>query len=220
MRNYLNLLKDILENGEEREDRTGVGTISVFGRQARFNLKDGLPAVTTKRLFFKGIIRELLWIISGNTNIAELEKHGVKIWSEWADEFGNLGPVYGHQLRAFGENHETNECVDQLAQVIESIKTNPNSRRHLITLWNPSAIPLMRLPPCHGVVIQFYVRNSGHLDCMMYQRSCDAFLGVPFNITSYAILTSMIAQVCGLKPGEFIHTYGDLHIYKNHIERA
>jgi len=213
MRQYLDLLQDIMENGVDKMDRTGVGTRSVFGRQMRFDLSKGFPLVTTKKVHLKSIIHELLWFIKGDTNIKYLQDNGVRIWNEWADENGNLGPVYGAQWRNWN-----NDGIDQLGDVIERIKTKPNDRRLIVTAWNPSQIGQMKLPPCH-MMFQFYVAN-GKLSCMLYQRSCDMFLGVPFNIASYALLTMMIAQVCGLKPGEFIHTLGDTHIYHNHFEQV
>lgn len=213
MRQYLDLLQDIMENGVDKMDRTGVGTRSVFGRQMRFDLSKGFPLVTTKKVHLKSIIHELLWFIKGDTNIKYLQDNGVRIWNEWADENGNLGPVYGAQWRNWN-----NDGIDQLGDVIERIKTKPNDRRLIVTAWNPSQIGQMKLPPCH-MMFQFYVAN-GKLSCMLYQRSCDMFLGVPFNIASYALLTMMIAQVCSLKPGEFIHTLGDTHIYHNHFEQV
>ena len=213
MRQYLDLLQDIMENGVDKMDRTGVGTRSVFGRQMRFDLSKGFPLVTTKKMHLKSIIHELLWFIKGDTNIKYLQDNNVRIWNEWADENGDLGPVYGAQWRNWN-----NDGIDQLGDVIERIKTKPNDRRLIVTAWNPSQIPNMKLPPCH-MMFQFYVAN-GKLSCMLYQRSCDMFLGVPFNIASYALLTMMIAQVCDLKPGEFIHTLGDTHIYHNHFEQV
>lgn len=213
MRQYLDLLQDIMDNGVDKTDRTGVGTRSVFGRQMRFDLSKGFPLVTTKKVHLKSIIYELLWFIKGDTNVKYLQDNGVRIWNEWADENGNLGPVYGSQWRNWN-----GEGIDQLAEVIERIKNNPNDRRMIVTAWNPSKIGQMKLPPCH-MMFQFYVAN-GKLSCMLYQRSCDMFLGVPFNIASYALLTMMIAQVCGLEAGEFIHTLGDTHIYHNHFEQV
>jgi len=213
MKQYLDLLKDIMENGVDKMDRTGVGTRSVFGRQMRFDLSEGFPLVTTKKVHLKSIIYELLWFIKGDTNVKYLQDHGVRIWNEWADENGDLGPVYGAQWRNFN-----NEGIDQLSDVIERIKKTPNDRRLIVTAWNPSQIGQMKLPPCH-MMFQFYVAN-GKLSCMLYQRSCDMFLGVPFNIASYALLTMMIAQVCSLKPGEFVHTLGDTHIYHNHFDQV
>ncbi|MGC4378743.1 thymidylate synthase [Fictibacillus sp. Mic-4] len=216
MKQYLNLLKDILENGVEKEDRTGTGTISVFGRQMRFNLEEGFPVVTTKKLHLRSIIHELLWFLKGDTNIQYLKENGVSIWDEWADENGDLGPVYGHQWRSWPK--PDGGTIDQIANVIHDIKHNPDSRRLIVSAWNPADLPKMALPPCH-LLFQFYVAN-GKLSCQLYQRSADSFLGIPFNIASYALLTMMVAQVCGLKPGEFIHTIGDAHIYKNHIEQV
>ena len=213
MKQYLDLLADIMENGVDKMDRTGVGTRSVFGRQMRFDLSKGFPLVTTKKVHLKSIIHELLWFIKGDTNIKYLQDNGVRIWNEWADENGDLGPVYGAQWRNWN-----GQGIDQLGEVIERIKTKPNDRRLIVTAWNPSQIGQMKLQPCH-MMFQFYVAN-GKLSCMLYQRSCDMFLGVPFNIASYALLTMMIAQVCGLQPGEFIHTLGDTHIYHNHFEQV
>ncbi|HCU59196.1 MAG TPA: thymidylate synthase [Alphaproteobacteria bacterium] len=213
MKQYLDLLQDIMENGVDKMDRTGVGTRSVFGRQMRFDLSKGFPLVTTKKVHLKSIIHELLWFIKGDTNIKYLQDNGVRIWNEWADENGDLGPVYGAQWRNWN-----GQGIDQLGDVIERIKSKPNDRRLIVTAWNPSQIGQMKLPPCH-MMFQFYVAN-GKLSCMLYQRSCDMFLGVPFNIASYALLTMMIAQVCGLKPGEFVHTLGDTHIYHNHFEQV
>jgi thymidylate synthase len=224
MKQYHDLLRDILANGDERADRTGVGTIGVFGRQLRFNLQDGFPLLTTKKVHFKSIVHELLWFLQGDTNIKYLKDNGVRIWDEWADEDGNLGPVYGFQWRRFGE-HEMpvgyGNCdgVDQIKDLIDGLKKNPNGRRHIVSAWNPVDIPKMKLPPCH-CLFQFNVRKNEFLDCQLYQRSADVFLGVPFNIASYALLLQMVAQVVGLKPGEFVHTFGDVHIYKNHIEQV
>ena len=213
MKQYLDLLRDILENGVDKMDRTGVGTRSVFGRQMRFDLNEGFPLLTTKKMHLKSIIYELLWFIKGDTNVRYLQEHGVRIWNEWADENGDLGPVYGAQWRNWN-----GDGIDQLAEVIETLKRNPNDRRMIVSAWNPSQLKAMHLPPCH-MMFQFYVAN-GKLSCMLYQRSCDMFLGVPFNIASYALLTMMIAQVCGLKLGEFVHTLGDTHIYHNHFEQV
>lgn len=213
MRQYLDLLQDIMDNGVDKTDRTGVGTRSVFGRQMRFDLNAGFPLVTTKKMHLKSIIYELLWFIKGDTNVKYLQDHGVRIWNEWADENGNLGPVYGAQWRNWN-----GQGIDQLAEVIDRLKTNPNDRRMIVSVWNVGQIEQMRLPPCH-MMYQFYVAN-GKLSCMLYQRSCDMFLGVPFNIASYALLTMMVAQVCGLKLGEFVHTLGDTHIYHNHFEQV
>ena len=216
MQQYLDLLRHIRENGVMKEDRTGTGTQSVFGYQMRFNLQDGFPLLTTKKVHLKSIIHELLWFISGDTNIGYLRENGVTIWDEWADEHGNLGPVYGHQWRSW--SCPNGKAIDQLSEVINLIQHNPNSRRMLVTAWNPAEVDQMALPPCH-CLFQFYVAN-GKLSCQLYQRSADVFLGVPFNIASYALLTMMIAQVCGLEPGEFIHTTGDTHIYKNHFDQV
>jgi len=216
MQNYLNLLQHILDNGAQKHDRTGTGTISCFGYQMRFNLQQGFPLVTTKKLHTKSIIHELLWFLKGDTNIAYLNQNGVRIWDEWADEQGNLGPVYGHQWRSWpGKDGET---VDQITELVRMIKTNPDSRRLIVSAWNVADIGNMALPPCH-CLFQFYVSN-GKLSCQLYQRSADVFLGVPFNIASYALLTLMLAQVCGLQPGDFVHTFGDVHLYNNHIEQA
>ncbi len=227
MRQYLDLLQRILDEGVQKGDRTGTGTISIFGHQMRFNLADGFPLVTTKKVHLKSIIYELLWLISGDTNIKYLHDHKVTIWDEWANANGDLGPVYGAQWRNWN-----NEGIDQIQQVIDSIKNNPNSRRHIVTAWNPSVLPdehekdfaknvaegKAALPPCHAF-FQFYVIN-GKLSCQMYQRSADVFLGVPFNIASYSLLTMMMAQVCGLEAGDFVHTFGDVHIYNNHIDQV
>ncbi len=215
MKQYLDLLDFILCQGSEKEDRTGVGTLSTFGYQMRFNLQEGFPLITTKKLHFKSIAYELLWFLRGDTNIKYLNANGVKIWDEWADENGNLGPVYGKQWRSF---EAKGLYVDQIAEVIEQIKVNPNSRRHVVSAWNPAEVDEMALPPCH-TLFQFYV-NDGKLSCQMYQRSADVFLGVPFNIASYALLTHMVAHVTGLEVGDFVHTFGDVHIYKNHIEQV
>jgi len=215
---YQELLKDCLY-GDEKGDRTGTGTYSVFGRQLRFNLQEGFPLLTTKKLHTKAIIHELIWFISGDTNIKYLTDNGVRIWDEWADENGDLGPVYGHNWRTWHEEHECfKDRVDQLGNAIELLKTDPSSRRNIVTAWNPVTIDQCALPPCH-CLFQFYV-NDGKLSCQMYQRSADVFLGVPFNIASYALLTMMVAQVTGLVPHEFIHTFGDVHLYKNHKAQA
>ncbi len=216
MQQYLNLLSHVLENGAEKSDRTGTGTISVFGYQMRFDLQQGFPALTTKKLHLRSIIHELLWFLKGETNIDYLHQNKVSIWDEWADDKGDLGPIYGYQWRKWpaGEDHQ----IDQINQVISSIRENPDSRRHIVSAWNVSELGKMALPPCH-VLFQFYV-NQGKLSCQLYQRSADIFLGVPFNIASYALLLMMIAQVTGLTPGEFVHTLGDAHIYKNHIEQV
>jgi thymidylate synthase len=216
MKQYLDLLENVLKNGIEKRDRTGTGTISIFGYQMRFNLTDGFPLVTTKKLHLKSIIHELLWFISGDTNIRYLTDNGVKIWNDWADNDGNLGPVYGYQWRSWPA--ADGRKIDQLSNVINSIKTSPDSRRHLVNAWNVGEIEKMALPPCH-ILFQFYVAD-GKLSCQLYQRSADIFIGVPFNIASYALLTMMVAGVTGLKPGDFIHTFGDAHIYLNHIEQV
>jgi thymidylate synthase len=216
MKAYHDLLQDVLTNGNPKADRTGTGTLSVFGRQLRFNLADGFPLLTTKKLHLKSIVHELLWFISGDTNIAYLKENGVSIWNEWADADGNLGPVYGHQWRNWPTLNGGH--IDQLQQVINQIKNNPNSRRIIVSAWNVADVPNMALPPCH-ILFQFYVAD-GKLSCQLYQRSADLFLGVPFNIASYALLTHMVAAVCKLEPGEFIWTGGDIHLYTNHLEQA
>ena len=216
MKQYLDLLDHVLRNGTEKSDRTGTGTISVFGYQMRFNLDDGFPVLTTKKLHLKSIIHELLWFISGDTNIKYLTDNGVKIWNEWADKDGNLGPVYGYQWRSWPATG--GRKIDQLLNVISSIKKSPDSRRLIVSSWNVGELDRMALPPCH-LLFQFYVA-SGRLSCQLYQRSADIFLGVPFNIASYALLTRMVAQVTGLKPGDFVHTLGDAHIYLNHIDQV
>ncbi|MFH0842005.1 MAG: thymidylate synthase [Bacteroidota bacterium] len=216
MKQYLELLDHVLKNGAEKRDRTGTGTISVFGYQMRFNLEEGFPLLTTKKLHLKSIIHELLWFIAGDTNIRYLNDNGVNIWNEWADKEGNLGPVYGYQWRSWLA--AGNRKIDQLSDVISSIRKNPESRRHIISSWNVGEIDKMALPPCH-VLFQFYVAG-GKLSCQLYQRSCDIFLGIPFNIASYALLTLMVAHVTGLKPGDFVHTLGDAHIYLNHLEQV
>ena len=216
MKQYLDLLEHVLKNGTKKMDRTGTGTISVFGYQMRFNLQDGFPLLTTKKLHLKSIIHELLWFISGDANIRYLNENGVKIWNEWADKDGNLGPVYGYQWRSWPASD--GKKIDQLTEAINAIKKSPDSRRIIISAWNVGEIEKMALPPCH-VMFQFYVAG-GKLSCQLYQRSCDIFLGIPFNIASYALLTLMVAQVTGLKPGDFIHTLGDAHIYLNHIEQV
>ncbi len=216
MKAYLNLLEHILEHGTEKGDRTGTGTISVFGYQMRFDLAKGFPLLTTKKLHLRSIIHELLWFLKGETNIAYLKENKVRIWDEWADEDGNLGPVYGKQWRRWeGPNGIQ---IDQITELIKNIKENPNSRRHLVSAWNPADIRDMALPPCH-CLFQFYVANN-KLSCQLYQRSADVFLGVPFNIASYALLTMMIAQVCDLELGDFVHTFGDTHLYSNHLEQT
>ncbi|MDZ4822518.1 MAG: thymidylate synthase [Flavobacteriales bacterium] len=225
MQQYLHLLQHLLDNGVEKSDRTGTGTLSVFGHQMRFNLEDGFPVITTKKLHLKSIIHELLWFLKGDTNIAYLKENGVGIWNEWANEEGNLGPVYGYQWRSWPNPDGTS--TDQIANLISGLKTNPDSRRHIVSAWNPSFIDQMALPPCH-CLFQFYVTPpdlsqgelKGKLSCQLYQRSCDTFLGVPFNIASYALLTLMVAQVCDLAPGEFVWTGGDVHLYTNHLEQA
>ncbi|QQR40204.1 thymidylate synthase [Devosia rhizoryzae] len=216
MQPYLKLLSDILEHGADKSDRTGTGTRSLFGYQMRFDLSKGFPLLTTKKLHLKSIIYELLWFIRGETNVRWLQEHGVKIWDEWADENGDLGPVYGSQWRSWPAAE--GRKIDQLANVIESIKTKPDSRRHIVSAWNPAEVDDMALPPCH-CLFQFYVAN-GKLSCQLYQRSADTFLGVPFNIASYALLTHMVAQVCDLEVGDFVHTFGDVHLYSNHFEQA
>ncbi len=216
MKQYLDLLQKVMEHGVDRGDRTGTGTRSLFGHQMRFDLEAGFPALTTKKLHLRSIIHELLWFIQGDTNIRYLQENGVRIWDEWADAEGNLGPVYGKQWRSWAT--PDGRTIDQLSQVIHDIKTNPESRRLIVTAWNPADVPNMALPPCH-LLFQFYVAN-GKLSCQLYQRSADIFLGVPFNIASYALLTLMIAQVTDLTPGEFVHTLGDAHIYHNHFEQA
>jgi len=216
MKQYLELLGHVLKNGAEKRDRTGTGTISVFGYQMRFNLEDGFPLLTTKKLHLKSIIHELLWFISGDTNTRYLNENGVKIWNEWADKDGNLGPVYGYQWRSWPA--ADGRKIDQLSSVIESIKRSPDSRRLIVSAWNVGELEKMALPPCH-LMFQFYVAG-GKLSCQLYQRSCDIFIGVPFNIASYALLTMMVSRVTGLKPGEFVHTLGDAHIYLNHLEQV
>lgn len=225
MQPYLDLLRHILANGNEKTDRTGTGTKSVFGHQLRFNLREGFPLVTTKKVHLKSIIYELLWFLKGETNIAYLKEHGVRIWDEWADERGELGPVYGKQWRSW--EGRDGKVVDQVSEVIHQLKTNPDSRRMIISAWNVSELPRMALMPCH-TLFQFYVappgaakgETRGRLSCQLYQRSADVFLGVPFNIASYALLTMMMAQVCDLEPGDFVHTFGDVHIYNNHLEQV
>ena len=216
MQPYLSLLERILNEGHQKGDRTGTGTLSVFGHQMRYDLQDGFPLLTTKKLHLKSIIYELLWFLRGDTNVRWLQDHGVRIWNEWADENGDLGPVYGHQWRSWPDYR--GGTIDQIAQVEEMIKRNPNSRRMLVTAWNPSEVEDMALPPCH-CLFQFYVAD-GRLSLQLYQRSADTFLGVPFNIASYALLLQMMAQVTGLQPGEFVHTTGDTHLYLNHLEQA
>jgi thymidylate synthase len=215
-RQYLNLLADILENGVQRGDRTGTGTLGVFGRQIRFDLSKGFPVLTTKKLHLRSIIIELLWFLKGDTNIAYLKDNGVRIWDEWADENGDLGPVYGKQWRSWAT--PDGRVIDQISALVENLKTNPSSRRHIVTAWNPADVDDMALPPCH-CLFQFFVAD-GKLSCQLYQRSADVFLGVPFNIASYALLTLMVAKVVGLEPGEFVHTFGDAHLYLNHLDQA
>lgn len=216
MRQYLDLMRDILENGASKTDRTGTGTLSVFGRQMRFNLSEGFPLVTTKKLHLRSIIYELLWFLSGDTNIKYLNDNKVTIWDEWADENGELGPVYGHQWRSWPA--PDGRQIDQISQVLDSIRNKPDSRRHIVSAWNPAEVDKMALPPCHAL-FQFYVAD-GRLSCQLYQRSADFFLGVPFNIASYALLTHMFAQQCDLEPGEFVWTGGDVHLYTNHLDQA
>ncbi len=217
MREYHRLLELVLEEGKFREDRTGVGTHSIFGAQSRYSLRETFPVLTTKKLHLRSIIHELLWFLRGDTNIKYLNDHGVTIWDEWADDNGDLGPIYGAQWRHWDAGPDR-PPVDQIAELIAQIKNNPESRRLIVSAWNVAEIPKMALPPCHSL-FQFYVRD-GELSCQLYQRSADLFLGVPFNIASYALLTRMIAQVCGLEPGDFVHTFGDLHLYANHLEQA
>ncbi|MCC6542074.1 MAG: thymidylate synthase [Flavobacteriales bacterium] len=216
MQQYLELLQHILDHGTRKTDRTGTGTISCFGHQMRFDLAEGFPMVTTKKLHLKSIIHELLWFLKGDTNIKYLQENGVRIWDEWADANGDLGPVYGYQWRSWAT--PDGRTIDQISELVAMIKKNPDSRRLIVSAWNPADVPNMALPPCH-CLFQFYVAD-GKLSCQLYQRSADTFLGVPFNIASYALLTLMIAQVCGLKPGEFVHTFGDVHLYNDHIEQA
>jgi thymidylate synthase len=215
MKQYLDLLDHILTTGVKKDDRTGTGTLSVFGYQMRFDLQQGFPLLTTKKLHLKSIIYELLWFLKGDTNIRYLNDHSVRIWDEWADENGDLGPVYGEQWRSWPSEHGH---IDQISELLTQIRKNPDSRRLMVSAWNVSQVSQMALPPCH-VIFQFYVAN-GRLSCQLYQRSADTFLGVPFNIASYALLTLMVAQVCDLQPGDFIHTFGDVHLYLNHIEQA
>ena len=216
MKQYLDLLDHIMRDGTDKSDRTGTGTRSVFGYQMRFDLNQGFPVLTTKKLHLRSIIYELLWFIAGDTNIRYLNEHGVTIWDEWADDNGNLGPIYGHQWRSWPT--PDGETIDQLAALVESLKNNPDSRRHIVSAWNVAEVEKMALPPCHAL-FQFYVAE-GKLSCQLYQRSADVFLGVPFNIASYSLLTIMLAQVCGYFPGEFVHTFGDAHIYRNHFEQV
>lgn len=216
MKPYLDLMRHVLEHGHDKSDRTGTGTRSVFGWQMRFDLADGFPLLTTKKLHLRSIIHELLWFLKGETNIRYLKENGVSIWDAWADAEGNLGPVYGHQWRHWPARDGGE--IDQIVQLIDGLKKNPDSRRHIVSAWNPTDIPKMKLPPCHAL-FQFYIAN-GKLSCQLYQRSADIFLGVPFNIASYALLTLMVAQTCDLAPGEFIHTLGDAHLYSNHLDQA
>jgi thymidylate synthase len=216
MRQYLDLLDHILQRGARKDDRTGTGTLSIFGYQMRFNLQEGFPLLTTKKLHLKSIIHELLWFLRGETNVRYLREHGVRIWDEWADENGELGPVYGSQWRSW--QTADGRTVDQITQVVQQIQKTPDSRRLIVSAWNPGEVDAMALPPCHAL-FQFYVAE-GRLSCQLYQRSADVFLGVPFNIASYALLTQMVAQVCNLKPGDFVHAFGDVHLYRNHIEQA
>lgn len=216
MRQYLDLMQEILDNGTRKDDRTGTGTLSLFGHQMRFNLEDGFPLLTTKKLHLKSIIHELLWFLQGDTNIQYLKQHGIRIWDEWADDNGDLGPIYGAQWRNWAT--ADGRSIDQISEVIASIKSNPDSRRLIISAWNVGELDRMALMPCHAF-IQFYVAE-GRLSCQLYQRSADVFLGVPFNIASYALLTMMVAQVTGLKPGDFVHTFGDVHLYLNHLDQA
>jgi len=214
---YLDLLKLVRDTGEERRDRTGVGTRGVFGAQARFDLRERFPLLTTKKVHWKSVVLELLWFLRGDTNIKWLQERGVTIWNEWADANGDLGPVYGFQWRHWPARDGLQ--IDQIARVVDAIKKSPHSRRHIVTAWNPADVEKMALPPCHAL-FQFYVSTRGELSCQLYQRSADLFLGVPFNIASYALLTLMVAQVCGLKPGDFVHTFGDLHLYSNHLAQV
>ncbi len=216
MQQYHDLMQRILGEGVEKRDRTGTGTLSIFGHQMRFDLDDGFPLLTTKKLHFKSVVHELLWFLSGDTNVGYLNEHGVTIWNEWADEHGDLGPVYGRQWRSWPARD--GGAIDQIANVVDMIRRNPDSRRLMVTAWNPADIQRMALPPCH-CLFQFYVAD-GRLSCQLYQRSADVFLGVPFNIASYALLTMMVAQVAGLRPSEFVHTFGDAHLYLNHLDQA
>jgi thymidylate synthase len=216
MRQYLQLMQRIVDDGVPKSDRTGTGTRSIFGHQMRFNLAEGFPLVTTKKLHLKSIIYELLWFLRGETNVRYLQEHGVSIWNEWADEDGELGPVYGYQWRSWPGTH--GETIDQISEVIEQIRETPDSRRLIVSAWNVADVPKMALPPCH-LLFQFYVAE-GRLSCQMYQRSADVFLGVPFNVASYALLTMMVAQATGYEPGDFVHTFGDAHLYDNHLEQA
>lgn len=217
MKQYLDLQRHILDHGTKKTDRTGTGTLSIFGYQMRFDLAEGFPLLTTKKLYLKAIIHELLWFLQGDTNIKYLKEHGVHIWDKWADADGDLGPVYGHQWRSW-PGHDSNHPIDQITDVIARIREKPDDRRLIVTAWNPADIPRMKLPPCH-CLFQFYVAD-GKLSCQLFQRSCDVFLGLPFNIASYALLTMMVAQVTGYKPGEFVWTGGDTHLYQNHLEQT
>ena len=216
MKQYLDLMQKVLDEGQEKSDRTGTGTLSIFGHQMKFDLSEGFPLVTTKKVHLKSIIHELIWFLQGSTNISYLKENGVSIWDEWADENGDLGPVYGAQWRSWPDGN--NGTIDQIENLINGINNNPDSRRHIVSAWNPALVDEMALPPCHSL-FQFYVANR-ELSCQLYQRSADIFLGVPFNIASYALLTHMIAQVCNLKAGKFVHTLGDAHLYVNHLEQA
>ena len=216
MKQYLDLMQKVLDEGQEKSDRTGTGTLSIFGHQMKFDLSKGFPLVTTKKVHLKSIIHELIWFLQGSTNISYLKENGVSIWDEWADENGDLGPVYGAQWRSWPDGN--NGTIDQIENLINGINNNPDSRRHIVSAWNPALVDEMALPPCHSL-FQFYVAD-GELSCQLYQRSADIFLGVPFNIASYALLTHMIAQVCNLKAGKFVHTLGDAHLYVNHLEQA
>ena len=216
MKQYLDLMQKVLNEGQEKSDRTGTGTLSIFGHQMEFNLSDGFPLVTTKKVHLKSIVHELIWFLQGSTNISYLKENGVSIWDEWADEKGDLGPVYGAQWRSWPDGNDG--TIDQIQNLIQGIKTNPDSRRHIVSAWNPALVDEMALPPCHSL-FQFYVANE-ELSCQLYQRSADIFLGVPFNIASYALLTHMVAHVCNLKAGKFVHTFGDAHLYLNHLDQA
>jgi len=223
LKTYLDMLRTVLEHGEKREDRTGTGTLSVFGYQNRYDLQAGFPLLTTKKVHFKSVVQELLWILRGETNIKSLKEAGVGIWDEWADANGDLGPVYGHQWRHFGGALKPSEGgfpgVDQMRELVDLVRRSPRSRRLVVSAWNPMDVPQMALPPCH-TLFQFYVHTDGRLDCQLYQRSADIFLGVPFNIASYALLTHLVARATGLRPGTFVHSFGDLHLYLNHLEQA
>ena len=216
MKQYLDLMQKVLNEGQEKSDRTGTGTLSIFGHQMEFDLSDGFPLVTTKKVHLKSIVHELIWFLQGSTNISYLKENGVSIWDEWADEKGDLGPVYGAQWRSWPDGN--NGTIDQIQNLIQGIKTNPDSRRHIVSAWNPALVDEMALPPCHSL-FQFYIVNE-ELSCQLYQRSADIFLGVPFNIASYALLTHMVAHVCNLKAGKFVHTFGDAHLYLNHLDQA